>query len=274
MKKIIWTMAAVLLASCSSIEEEAPVTAAVPDEIQIEVGVAGQSSRAGYDSKNLDKVQLIIQNIHDDTYSYNTTVSKIGKTWYPAKKMIWDQARNTVTVAAFAPAKDGVGLSTFSVSVPAIYSSANDVKNADFLLMRKRVNPKTDLTEDNKLSIELRHTMAKLVIDLGGQEVSNLKVNGTVLNGSCNLGKDDVLVEPNGSSTASITPFKNSDGTYECLIIPQDAENFTVTFKAGDRKYRWTANGATTFEANNIYTLPISVSNAGKVKGRMEACAR
>lgn len=245
------------MAACSSSYEEEP-RGAVSDEIMIEVGVNQTFTRAGYTSANLDKVQLIIRNTVNSEYSYNTVCSKVGMSWMPGGKMLWDQARTPVTIAAIAPVRSNVSdLTTLDVTVPSFYSTENDLKNADLLVMTKRVDPKTDLTSDSKLAIQLNHTLAKLTIDFGSRSVSNVKVEGTILSGTCNLRQENAAVVVSDDASSAITPLKNNDGTYECLIIPQTAESLTVTFRSGDRKYRWTASTPTKFEAGTTYPLSV-----------------
>ena len=151
--------------------------------------------------------------------------------------------------------------------MPAFYGAESDVKNADFLLMRRDIDPKADLTADGKLPISLSHMLSKFTIDFGGAEVSSVKVEGTVLTGKCNLRREPATVEV--SDDMAIAPFKTARGTYECMIVPQTAAKLTVTFRAGGHKYRWTPSGEVTFAPNTAYTLPLSVSAVGEAKGQM-----
>lgn len=257
------------MTSCSSYMDEEPVVAGIPDEIKIEVSVADAASRAGYTSANLDKIDLVIFNNVNSDFSYSAVCSKVGMSWMADKSMAWDQARSTVSVAAVAPSRGLSSLSTLSISVPAFYGAESDVKNADFLLMRRDIDPKADLTADGKLPISLSHMLSKFTIDFGGAEVSNVKVEGTVLTGKCNLRREPATVEVSDDMPLAIAPFKTAQGTYECMIVPQTAAKLTVTFRAGGHKYRWTPSGEVTFAPNTAYTLPLSVSAVGKAKGQM-----
>lgn len=97
----------------------------------------------------------------------------------------------------------------------------------------------------------------------GASEITDLKVNGTVLSGSCNLSTENPVVTANGTD-GSITPFKESDGTYQCILMPQTVESgkLNVTFTTGGRNFSWTSNQAITFEENHSYALPLEVAGA------------
>ena len=275
MKKLILTITTgILLAACSSSVEDDLMTPGIPDEIMIEVDVDRPVSRAGYTNANLDKINLIIHNGVNPDYSYTASCSKIGMSWMTDKKMVWDPARSAVSVAAFAPARNVGSLSTIDVNVPAFYADANDVKNADFLLMTAEIDPKSDLTGDNKLQLTLSHTLSKLCIDFGDMVVSGVKVDGTVLTGKCNLRHENAAVEVTDNSSVSISPFKTDEGLYECMIIPQTAGKFSVSFRAGGRKYRWTSDKPVIFEPNTTYTLPLQATTSGSAKGIMEKGSR
>ena len=105
--------------------------------------------------------------------------------------------------------------------------------------------------------------MCKLIIKpvSGGvaAPVDNLKANGVILSGTCDLTMaTPAVVAASSAGTASITPFKNAEGAYECILLPQNAGTLTVTFNIGDADYEWKSDEAQLTEGT-CYTLTMDV---------------
>ena len=266
MRSFYWTAMVIgLLTACSQTDEILTEDSMSDNrQIRIQVGVNSLLSRAGYDNTNLDHFGLIINNTADATYNYNVEMQKTGMVWETTDgtSLTWDKKRSSINVCAFAPYQNGVTMDgNLSIGVPVSYADANEVKAADFLLMKALVNPQTDLAEDGSIRINLKHKLCRLTISFtGASEIVDLKVNGTVLSGSCNLSAENPVVTANGIE-GSITPFKEGDGTYQCILMPQTVESgkLNVTFTAGGRDFSWTSNQVITFEENHSYTLPLEV---------------
>lgn len=269
MRNFFWTATVIGLLTACSQTDEIPAKDSMADnqQIRIHVGVNNLQTRAGYDNTNLDRFGLIINNTVDATCNYNVEMLKTGNAWEAADgtPLTWDEKRSPINVCAFAPYQKDVTMDgNLPIGVPVSYADANEVKAADFLLMKAQVNPQSDLTEDGSLRINLKHKLCKLTISFtGAGEITDLKVNGTVLSGSCNLSAENPVVTANGTDS-SITPFKESDGTYQCILMPQTVESgkLNVTFTTSGRNFSWTSNQAITFEENHSYTLPLEVAGA------------
>lgn len=266
MKKIFLSAAVIgLLASCSQAEGlSVDNSAADSRQIQLSVRVGDLQTCAGYNSENLEQFQLIIDNPGNAEYSYNILMQKGDDGWNTSsgEALMWDPNTPNITVCAFAPAKDDVSLTngTLEIKLSDNQSTEDALKTADFLLMKKAVNLQN---ENGKLDIKLKHKLCKLIIKpISGESVASvegLKVNGAVLSGTCDLTMAmPAVVTSTAAGTASITPFKNAEGAYECILLPQDAGELTVTFNIGNMDYEWKSDEAQLTEGT-CYTLIINV---------------
>lgn len=266
MKKIFLSAAVIgLLASCSQTEGlSVDNSTADSRQIQLSVGVGDLQTRAGYNSENLEQFQLIIDNPGNAEYNYNILMQKGDDGWNTSsgEALMWDSNTPNITVCAFAPAKDDVQLTNgnLEVKVPSNQSTEDALKTADFLLAKKAVNLQN---ENGKLDIKLKHKLCKLIIKpvSGGvaATVDNLKANGVILSGTCDLTTaTPAVVATSAAGTASITPFKNAEGAYECILLPQNAGTLTVTFNIGDTDYEWKSDEAQLTEGT-CYTLTMDV---------------
>jgi len=262
----VWSIG--LFTGCSQTDEWS-VDDSVMDnrKIQLSVGVDNLQTRAGYDENNLDAFQLIIVHPSSEIFSYNLLMQKTEKGWSSTddESLFWDPKESAMPVCAFAPAQSGVSLTeSLAINVPEDQSTEAKLKSADFLLTKKKVN---FLEIGGKLDITLKHKLCKLLIHVvdGGAEVKDLKdlkVVGAILQGTCDLTQEAPVVTPVATAgAASVTPLKNADNTYECILLPQDAGKLAVAFTIGDVFYEWKFKQAQLAESA-CYELNINVATS------------
>ncbi|MFR1133753.1 fimbrillin family protein [Bacteroides xylanisolvens] len=259
----VWSIG--LFTGCSQTDEWS-VDDSVMDnwQIQLSVGVDNLQTRAGYDENTLDAFQLIIDHPGSEIFSYNLLMQKTGNVWNSAdnESLFWDPKESAIPVCAFAPAKSGVSLAeSLAIDLPADQSTEAKLKSADFVLAKQMVN---FLETGGKLDITLKHKLCKLLVNVvdGGAEVKDLKVIGAILQGTCDLTQEAPVVTPVATAeTASVTPLKNADNTYECILMPQDAGKLAVAFTIGDVFYEWKFD-QTQLAEGTCYELTINVATS------------
>ena len=259
----VWSIG--LFTGCSQTDEWSVDDSVMNNrKIQLSVGVDNLQTRAGYDENNLDAFQLIIDHPNSEIFSYNLLMQKTGKGWSSTgdESLFWDPKESVIPVCAFAPAQSGVSLTeSLAINLPADQSTEVKLKSADFLLTRKMVN---FMEIGGKLDITLKHKLCKLLIRVvdGGAEVKDLKVVGAISQGICDLTQEVPIVMPVAAAgTASVTPLKNADNTYECILLPQDAGKLAVAFTIGDVFYEWKFKQAQLAESA-CYELIIDVATS------------
>lgn len=259
----VWSIG--LFTGCSQTDEWSVDDSVMNNrKIQLSVGVDNLQTRAGYDENNLDAFQLIIDHPNSEIFSYNLLMQKTGKGWSSTgdESLFWDPKESVIPVCAFAPAQSGVSLTeSLAINLPADQSTEVKLKSADFLLTRKMVN---FMEIGGKLDITLKHKLCKLLIRVvdGGAEVKDLKVVGAISQGICDLTQEVPIVMPVAAAgTASVTPLKNADNTYECILLPQDAGKLAVAFTIGDVFYEWKFKQAQLAEGT-CYELTINVATS------------
>jgi F5/8 type C domain len=261
MKKIFIVAAVCALAAGCSQTEKLPVNATSADsrDIRLSVGVGDMQTRAGYTGDNLDAFQLIIDNKDNADYSCNLRMQKTDGAWNAADgaSLTWNPAAPEVTVYAVAPAMDGVVPSeSLVMDIPSDQSSEDVLKSADFLLAKKNVD---FAATDGQIALSLEHKLSRLVIS-STAEVNNVKVNGAILRGTCDLTAEAPSVTAaSDAEVSSVTPLKNADGTYECILLPQSTSGMTVTYTKDGTDYEFrVADGQ--LEAGASYTASLKVA--------------
>ncbi len=263
MKKIFIVAAVCTLAAGCSETEKLSVNAPSADsrDIRLSVGVGDMQTRAGYTGDNLDAFQLIIDNKDNADYSCNLRMQKTDGAWNAADgaSLTWNPAAPEVTVYAVAPAMDGVVPSeSLVMDIPSDQSSEDVLKSADFLLAKKNVD---FAATDGQIALTLEHKLSRLVIS-STAEVNNVKVNGAILRGTCDLTAEAPSVTAaSDAEVSSVTPLKNADGTYECILLPQSTSGMTVTYTKDGSDYEFrVADGQ--LEAGASYTASLKVAES------------
>ncbi|MBQ8501813.1 MAG: fimbrillin family protein [Bacteroides sp.] len=276
MKKIflILATAGLCMTGCSNNEEGLPGegTASSPTDVIRVTATVNQSvaTRAGYEAENLNEFALLIQNSANDAYSYNRKMSKSGDEWLSgdSQQMLWDAARTSVTVTAFAPYEATDFDAILPVSVKSDQSTEDNVKASDFLLTRQTVNPESDLV-DGKLKVSMNHALSKLIVKftVNGTEsadvnkVGNLSINGALVDGVCDLAAVTPEVLPaTDAVAATVTPYKGEDA-YECILLPQTIEEgFSMNFSYDGKLYIWNASQSITLQKGVEHTLTLNIN--------------
>lgn len=277
-----------MMAGCSNNEEGMLPQDDVPEVTPIRVMATVNQpvvTRAGYTADNLDAFALLIENSANGAYSYNKRMTVSDGEWSCAdgQQMLWDAARTTVTVTAFAPYADVDFGGTLPVTAKSDQSSAANVQTSDFLLVKQTVNPDSDLTAEGKLSVSMNHLMSKLLIKLtvNGTEsadmskMGDMAINGALTEGTCDLSAAAPVVLPLADATAStVTPYKGTEA-YECILLPQTvAEGFSLNFSYDGRLYIWNAEEAVTLQqgVEHTLTLNINTTSTAQMVARQARC--
>lgn len=230
-----------LLAACTNEMTESPVN---PGDGYLELNFTTIETRtelnqsgAGNFSQG-DKIGLFIGN--GATYEYRELTYTSG-TWEPRLRRS-DFGDGTLTLAAHYPAlTDQYGQAEKAPFTLAEDQTANGFAASDLLTAQKSLP-----AGDNRADMTFTHTLHRLRVEITGESVSEVKFRSR-MKGEVNLLTGAVTAEED--SFGWISPRKNTDGSYEAVILPQtaaalrDAEGLLkITTAKGERIYKAPAN--------------------------------
>ena len=250
-------------------------------------------TRGSYTTENLNEFDLFIHSANS-RYSYtNTKFTKNATSgeWEPARQMLWegkDKGFKFLAVAPPLPKRDVALALTgdiFEFMVESVQTAES--KASDLLWAGQGMN--NDITPSDekyfangKLKFQFEHALSLLKVQLtlgtelnhGGvpenNPISELKISGfkpkaKVGYGSLNSSGDPGEIQAYQSVwTKAEDKTKNCVAVFECIVIPQGMDKFTVNFICGGKPYTYTAtlteNGSSFFfMGGQAYTLPLTV---------------
>ena len=274
MRQTIGLMAAcaALLASCTN--EEMNEGLGIDTPIQVTASVEGAlTTRTDNSTESLSTFGLSIKDGTGYTGNYageNILAEKDNGTWTLSKTVLYQGSGQSYY--AYAPYKEGHTGESLTFTVDADQAT-NGLQGSDLLHAAGKV-------ESAKLDITLAHKLSKLTVTVTKKgettpiEVGDVTLRGTkptttlaLVDGDSGVKAGD-LGEASGTETSEIKMWHNTTGgTYECILVPQAATAFGVSFTYGGDTYLWESSSFT-FEGGNAYTLALTFDgkvSAGKV---------
>ena len=259
--------------------------------VRVAPEVAPQT-KGSYTTDNLKEFDLFIHS-KNIKYSYtNTKFTKNAETgeWEHdrTKPMLWegkDKGFKFLAVAPPLPTRDIALTETGDIFEFTVESVQTAKSNASDLLWAgygkdDYITPSDEKYFPNgKLAFEFEHVLTLLKVQLtfgtefnhGGvpenNPVSELKINGfkpTVKVSYSVLTSSGDATEIQAYQSAwekAEDKTKNCKATFECIVVPQTMDNFTVNFICGGKPYTYTATLANKFpfRGGTAYTLPLPV---------------
>lgn len=230
-----------LLAACTNEMTESPVN---PGDGYLELNFTTIETRTELNQSGAgdfsqgDKIGLFIGN--GATYEYRELTYTSG-TWEPRLRRS-DFGDGTLTLAAHYPAlTDQYGQAEKAPFTLAEDQTANGFAASDLLTAQKSLP-----AGDNRADMTFTHALHRLRVEITGESVSEVKFRSR-MKGEVNLLTGAVTAEED--SFGWISPRKNTDGSYEAVILPQtaaalrDAEGLLkITTAKGERIYKAPAN--------------------------------
>ena len=265
MRQTIGLMAAcaALLASCTN---EVGEGLGVDTPIRVTASVEGAlTTRTDNSTESLSTFGLSIKDGTGYTGNYageNILAESENGTWTLDKTVLYQGSGQSYY--AYAPYKEGHTGESLTFTVDADQAT-NDLQGSDLLHASGKV-------ESAKLDITLAHKLSKLTVTVTKKgetnpiEVGDVTLRGTVPTATLDLTSDDV-VAASGTATEIKMWHNTTGGTYECILVPQAATAFGVSFTYGGDTYLW-ESASYTFEGGNAYTLALTFDgkvSAGKV---------
>ncbi|HBN01270.1 MAG TPA: hypothetical protein DD383_01350, partial [Rikenellaceae bacterium] len=286
----IFILAALAAVAIGCSKASAPETPFDP-VVRVNPEVAPQT-RGSYTTESLKEFDLFI---HSENSRYSYTNTKFTKNtsgeWEPARQMLWegkDKGFKFLAVAPPLPKRDVALALTgdiFEFTVESVQTAES--KASDLLWAGQGMN--NDITPSDekyfangKLKFQFEHALSLLKVQLTlGTElnhdgvpennpISELKINGFKPTAKVGYGSLDI-----SGSASEIQAYQsgwkkaedknhNCVATFECIVIPQEMDKFTVNFVCGGKPYTYTAtltkNGSSfSFMGGQAYTLPLTV---------------
>ena len=292
---ILTALAAAATACNKTSSPEAPFDPVV----KVAPEVAPQT-RGSYTTENLKEFDLFIHSANSK-YSYTNTkfTKNASGEWEPARTMLWegkDKGFKFLAVAPPLPKRDVALTETGEIFEFTVESMQTAGSNASDLLwagqgMIDDITPSNEkYFKDGELTFEFEHALSLLKVQLTlGTElnhdgvpednpISELKIKGfipTAQVGYGSLNKSGTASEIQAYQsvwTKAEDKTKNCVATFECIVIPQEMDKFTVNFVCGGKPYTYTAtltkNGSSFyFMGGNAYTLPLTVGKDEVIMG-------
>ena len=266
MRQTIGLMAAcaALLASCTN--EEMNEGLGIDTPIQVTASVEGAlTTRTDNSTESLSTFGLSIKDGTGYTGNYageNILAEKDNGTWTLSKTVLYQGSGQSYY--AYAPYKEGHTGESLTFTVDADQAT-NGLQGSDLLHAWGSVT-------SAKLDITLAHKLSKLTVTVTKKgettpiEVGDVTLRGTVPIATLDLTSDDVEVASGTETNITMCP-TGTTGIYECILVPQAATAFGVSFTYGGDTYLWESSPYT-FEGGNAYTLALTFDqevSAGEV---------
>ena len=263
---------AALLASCTN---EVGEGLGVDTPIRVTASVEGAlTTRTDNSTESLSTFGLSIKDGTGYTGNYageNILAESENGTWTLDKTVLYQGSGQSYY--AYAPYKEGHTGESLTFTVDADQSAEGAMQASDLLHASGKV-------ESAKLDITLAHKLSKLTVTVTKKgettpiEVGDVTLRGTkptttlaLVDGDSGVKAGD-LGEASGTETSEIKMWHNTTGgTYECILVPQAATAFGVSFTYGGDTYLW-ESASYTFEGGNAYTLALTFDqevSAGEV---------
>ena len=260
--------------------------------VRVAPEVAPQT-RGSYTTETLKEFDLFIHS-ENSKYSYTNTkfVRNGSGEWEPARQMLWEGKNRKFKFLAVAPplATSGHSLTddpVFEFTVESVQTAGS--KASDLLWAgqgKDGITPSDkEYFKDGKFCFKFEHTLSLLKVKLilgtefnhngvpENNPVRELKINGfkpTVKVGYATLMPSGNPTEIQAYQTAdgwkkADDKTKNCEVTFECIVVPQSMDEFTMNFVCGGKPYTYTANlkgpggESFIFKPSNSYTLPLTV---------------
>ena len=267
MRQTIMLMAAcaAVLASCTN--EGMNEGLGIDTPIQVTASVEGiMTTRADNTTESLTEFGLSIkdgQSYDGDYAGENILAEKDNGTWTLSKTVLYQ--RSGQSYYAYAPYKEGHTGESLTFTVDADQAT-NGLQGSDLLHAWGSVT-------SAKLDITLAHKLSKLTVTVTKKgettpiEVGDVTLRGTVPTATLDLTSDDVVVASDAATSDITMCSTGTTGIYECILVPQAATAFGVSFTYGGDTYLWESSSFT-FEGGNAYTLALTFDqevSAGEV---------
>ena len=283
-----------VFASCSNEDELSQSNYPADNVVRIMASMDGMDTRASYGSSTakLSSFGFCINNANSTTYTYdNVKVTKDGdNNWNPASQMLWQNSTAAVDILAYAPYQEGnagiFGKTDYAFSVQTNQNTADDYSSDLIVYKQTGFTPGTDLNTSKAVEVSFTHLLSQLnlTIELRDQFnqdkekpvtkefVTDVKVNGTIINSKVNFAASPISVQVDGTQAADITPettgFKAAGKTtdhaafnYSAIVIPQKVTtgNFSISFKVNGADYIWTSTSDVNFVSGKKHQLSLLV---------------
>lgn len=274
-----------VLTSCN--RDELPLGSADPaNVIAVTTEIIPIHSRAGYTTETLREYGLIIDSGKEDwTYNNRRVTGGALEGWTTDGQMYWSNRKEEHTVIAYAPYREGelTSASVIGVNVLPDQSDADGVLASDFLAMKKpSYVPENDMV-DGKLLVAMNHMLSKVFVRIsypeayaasGSNPVSNLSVEGMIVNAMFNLGDWDgavpttsLFLNPNGAEETILPNLLSHDPSarevvYEFISVPQEQGKIRISFVAGGTSYTWSYDNLKLNSGESL-TIRLSVDKEG-----------
>lgn len=238
---------ALCLLSCltAACNDEPAVSPGMPDDGYLELNFTVPETRTDLDASGAgsfsegDKIGLYVNNGSKVEFRLLTYTSG---NWEP-RLLRSDFGEGALTLSAHYPARDDA---SESVSFTLADDQSADGFAASDLLTAQQNLP----AGSNRADMLFTHALHRLRIEFSGSEVSQVKVRSR-MTASVNLLTGTVSATED--SFGWITPRKNTDGSYEAVILPQTAE--ALRSDEGLLKF-------TTTKGETVYKAPTSLNGA------------
>ena len=292
-------LAMAVFASCSNEDELSQSNYPADNVVRIMASMDGMDTRASYGSSTakLSLFGFCINNANSTTYTYdNIKVIQENCNWKPATQMLWQNSTTAVDILAYAPYQESTedasgkvkifGKTDYAFSVQTNQNTADDYSSDLIVYKQTGFTPGLELNTSKAVDVTFTHLLSQLnlTIELRDQFnqdennpvaagfVTDVKVNGTIINSKVNFAASPISVQVDGTQAADITPetteFKAAGKTtdhaafnYSAIVIPQTVTtgNFSISFKVNGTDYIWTSTSDVKFVSGKKHQLSLLV---------------
>lgn len=271
MKKLL-LIATMLCILTSCAKEDIPMNERIPINISVDqlTKVNDQSYEDG------DKIGVFVVNYNNSTpgdlsvsgnhvNNIGFTYSDTDNSWNPNETIYWKDKKTSADFYVYYPYDSELGSTDEYIFSVDSDQSENGIGTSDFLWGKaSNVTPTS-----SAVPIVTNHVLSRIAIKIksieGSDEnlddiIQSVKISGVQTSAKIDLSTGKAI--PYGD-TKEITPFKDNDGTYKAMVIPQEVEGDSklVTITVGNVNYVY--KNEITFKENTQHNFEITVSKTG-----------
>ncbi|MCS2892926.1 fimbrillin family protein [Parabacteroides faecis] len=260
--------------------EDTPTPSVSNEYVTIEPSVSGEviTKAGGSYGQTGDKLYLYYNTAGNTTtaqyadFRYDGTIWDLG-----ANKMKWSTLHNATTSNTISFYATTPALASTSAAVKTDQSTASGYKSSDLLVAYKGIAKAASETKYTALSIDLKHALAKLTIEVNAKAIENAIINSVIVKDvvadysvAYNASEDTpATTTVSGDNKADIKPLVN--GNLFNAVLPaqtiQKTDGITIVITVNNQTYTYAPTQAVNLLQGKNTTLKLRLAGTGVILG-------
>lgn len=269
---------ALLFTACNNENDPLPVTSS--EYVTIQPSVSGEvTTKAGSAyGQTGDKLYLYYDEAGNTTDSHYADFRFEGAIWdLGTKSMKWSTLHEAATGDLAFYASSPVAAPTTATAVNTDQSTASGYKTSDLLIAYKKIAKAESADKYTALSLDLKHVLAKLTIEVNAKAIDNAVINSVTIKDAVAAYTTNYTASEetpatttvSGDNKADIKPLVN--GSVYNAVLPaqviQETNGITIVIEVGSQTFTYKPKEAINLSAGKNTTLKLRLAGTGVILG-------